>query len=179
MSQCHAASKATRAAVGTTKQSTTSSSSSSRNRIELNSRNSDVKFAQDFVRAALHGHSPLWHYRGWRSSGSQLSKDPKVNPNNYLRRKLIEGVVDDASASNLPRKFRRQQAKLEPFKRYIRPFSTSAAASSRSYGFNVEGPEEEDFEQEDPSDDADGTPSLSVLAAKRQLRPGDWVQMRM
>ncbi|KAK9893490.1 RNB-domain-containing protein [Cystobasidium minutum MCA 4210] len=179
MSQCHAASKATRAAVGTTKQSTTSSSSSSRNRIELNSRNSDVKFAQDFVRAALHGHSPLWHYRGWRSSGSQLSKDPKVNPNNYLRRKLIEGVVDDASASNLPRKFRRQQAKLEPFKRYIRPFSTSAAASSRSYGFNVEGPEEEDFEQEDPSDDADGTPSLSVLAAKRQLRPGDWVQMRI
>lgn len=171
MSHRHAAFKATQAVVGAAKQGSSTSTTPSR---ASTIGNSDVKFARQFVQAALHGHSPLWHFRGWRSPGSAKSKNPKVNPHQYLSSRLIEGVLPENVP--LPRKFRRQQAKFEPFKRYTRPFSTSAA--SRRYGFKEE-PEEEDFEEEDPSEDGDGLPSLSVLSARRQLKPGDWVQMRL
>lgn len=165
MSQRHAASRA-RAAVAAAK-----TASLKANGLPT-SEHSDVNFARSFVRAALHGHSPLWKFQGWRSSGSEKSKNPKVNPHKYLSRRLIEGVLPP----NPPRKFLKQQAKLEPLKKYTRRFSSSAA--SRSYKVQDE-PEEEDFGEEDPSDDAEGLPSLSLLAAKRKLQPGDWVQMRL
>lgn len=167
MSQRHAAAKATRAAVAAKKSASPLPSAGPE------SKNSDVDFARSFVEAALHGHSPLWKFNGWRSSGSDKSKNPKVNPHKYLSRRLIEGVLP----ADPPRKFLRQQAKLEPLKKYTRHFSTSSVPL-RSYNLQDEA-EEEDFGEEDPSDDAEGLPSLSLLAAKRQLQPGDWVQMRL
>lgn len=169
MSHRHAASKATQAAVGAAKSATAASAPS--NATAVAGEHSDVKFARAFVKAALHGHSPLWKYQGWRSSGSEKSKNPKVNPHKYLARRLIEGVLPDTP----PRKFLRQQEKLKPLKKYTRHFSTSAIRKA----YNVQDePEEEDYAEEDPSEDAEGLPSLSLLAAKRQLHPGDWVQMR-
>lgn len=176
MSQRHAAAKATRSAVGSFAKTSKPAPLAAAHLKD------DVEFAKAFVQAALHGHSPLWKFYGWRNSAAERSKDPKINPHCYLRRDLIEGTSPSGSGASSyystppPRKFLKEQAKLNYLRRFTRPFSTSAASRERYF---KEEADEEDFEQEDPAEDADGLPALLLASAQRKLQPGDWVQMRM
>jgi hypothetical protein len=193
MSQRHAAAKAARAVTGAASKaghyaaSTSSGSSSPTSSTShvatvtwpANAKPEDIKFAKDFIKAALHGHSPIAKFQGWRNDAALQSVDPKINPLKYLNRRLI---YDSRHIKTPPRKFVRQQKKLEPLKKYIRPFHTSAAttASRRAY---QEEDEEADFEGPDAAlaglEDSDGPPSLALIAGKRTLHPGDWVQIRL
>ena len=164
----------------------------------------DVRFLRSFIRAALHGHSPSYKRRGWKSSGT---KHGRASPYSYLSRDLVDkdlththekgGVrIFEQDGHERPRTF-----KIDP-DRDRRPSSSKsrkgkgrAAIQSRSYAtqasesledvgsdqesdFGVDNDLEADNLETSPKEASRDVPS-AIEKRDRQLKPGDWIQVSL